>query len=272
MSENPLHEPILTWFDACARDLPWRRPDCTPWGVLVSEIMLQQTPVTRVLPLWQHWLARWPTPADLAAEAPGEAVLMWGRLGYPRRALRLHAAAVTIVERHDGQVPDDHDALLALPGIGGYTAAAVASFAFGRRHPVLDTNVRRLLARAVAGTAQPATASPTRSESDLAVRLLPEHAARAARWAAATMELGALVCTARAPAVPALPGERAVRLAAGGGTTGRRAGTGEPALRGHRPLDAGTAAGRGPGRRRSGHPRRTAARRPGRPAARPDPA
>ena len=176
--------------------------------MLVSEIMLQQTPVVRVLPSWQHWLTRWPTPADLAAEAPGEAVLMWGRLGYPRRALRLHAAAAAIVQRHGGQVPDDHGALLALPGIGDYTAAAVASFAFGARHAVLDTNVRRVLARAVAGLARPATASATRAEVELAVRQLPAEADRAARWAAATMELGALVCTARTPACHACPVRR----------------------------------------------------------------
>src|ERR687886_2138695 len=124
---------VLAWYDANARDLPWRAPERTPWGVLVSEIMLQQTPVVRVLPAWDRWMRRWPAPAALAAEAPGEAIRMWDRLGYPRRALRLHAAAVAIVERHDGEVPDDHAALLALPGVGAYTAAAIASLAFGQR-------------------------------------------------------------------------------------------------------------------------------------------
>ncbi len=189
---------MLAWYEANARDLPWRAPGRTPWGVLVSEVMLQQTPVVRVLPAWQRWMERWPRPADLAAEAPGEAIRMWERLGYPRRALRLHAAATAIVERHDGEVPDDHAALLALPGIGTYTAAAVASFAFGRRHAVVDTNVRRVLARIVTGTRYPAPAL-TAAETALAERLLPGEPAVAARWAVASMELGALVCTARAP-------------------------------------------------------------------------
>ena len=131
-------------------------PDASAWSVLVSEFMLQQTPVARVLPVHDAWMARWPTPAALAAEPTGEAVRMWGRLGYPRRALRLHAAAVAIVERHGGEVPAAYDELLALPGVGDYTAAAVASFAFGRRHAVLDTNVRRVLARACRGSSSPA--------------------------------------------------------------------------------------------------------------------
>ncbi len=142
-------EPVVAWFAQAGRDLPWRRPDCSPWGVLVSEVMLQQTPVARVLPQWEAWMRRWPTPSDLAREAPGEAVRAWHRLGYPRRALNLHAAAAAITERHGGIVPSDVDALLQLPGVGDYTARAVASFAFGLRHPVVDTNVRRVIARAV---------------------------------------------------------------------------------------------------------------------------
>src|SRR5687767_12650160 len=152
---SSLVAPILGWYDAHARDLPWRRPAASAWSVLVSEFMLQQTPVSRVLPVHEAWLDRWPTPADLAAEPTGEAVRAWGRLGYPRRALRLHAAAVAVVERHGGVVPDAYDDLIALPGVGDYTAAAVASFAYGRRHVVLDTNVRRVLARAVSGAELP---------------------------------------------------------------------------------------------------------------------
>ncbi len=124
-------EPVLTWYARNARDLPWRAPDATPWAVLVSEIMLQQTPVARVLPEYLSWMARWPTPAALAAAPAGEAIRQWGRLGYPRRALRLHETATILVARHGGTVPADLDALRALPGIGSYTAAAVASFAFG---------------------------------------------------------------------------------------------------------------------------------------------
>jgi A/G-specific adenine glycosylase len=193
-----LHEPVLQWYDANARVLPWREPGAGAWAVMVSEFMLQQTPVVRVLPAYQAWLERWPKPVDLAVEPPGEAVRAWDRLGYPRRALRLHAAAQAIVERHGGEVPDDHAALLALPGVGTYTAAAIASFAFGQRHAVVDTNVRRVLARALTGVAQPSI-SPTAADQRLAASALPADDPTAARWAVASMELGALVCTARTP-------------------------------------------------------------------------
>ncbi len=189
-----LHASIISWFDDAGRDLPWRR-DASPWAVMVSEFMLQQTPVSRVLPVYEAWIERWPTPADLAASSTGDAVRAWGRLGYPRRALRLHAAATTIVEQHAGKVPESHEALLALPGVGEYTAAAIASFAYGQRHVVLDTNVRRVFARIVSGEQFPAQ-SLTSAERELATSLMPEHDAH--RWAAATMELGALICTARA--------------------------------------------------------------------------
>jgi A/G-specific adenine glycosylase len=189
---------VLDWYDAAARDLPWRRPGVSAWAVLVSEMMLQQTPVARVLPAYGAWLARWPTPASCAAEPAGEAVRMWGKLGYPRRALRLHEAARAVVDRHGGVVPAELDELLALPGVGAYTARAVASFAYGRRHPVVDTNVRRVVARAVLGQGDAGPASTTR---DLAAveALLPVAPARAARFGVATMELGALVCTSRTP-------------------------------------------------------------------------
>ncbi|MGH3343709.1 MAG: A/G-specific adenine glycosylase [Carbonactinosporaceae bacterium] len=198
MTSASLVEPVLDWYQHHARDLPWRHDDASPWAILVSEFMLQQTPVARVLPAYQAWLARWPTPAALAAEPPGEAVRQWGRLGYPRRALRLHGAAVTIVECYGGRVPTSHDALRALPGVGSYTAAAVASFAFQQRHAVLDTNVRRLLARAVRGVGE-APQATTAAEQRLAERVLPDDPATAARWAVASMELAALVCTARSP-------------------------------------------------------------------------
>lgn len=195
---------MLDWYAGHARDLPWRRPDCSPWGVLVSEIMLQQTPVARVLPVWSSWLEHWPTPASLAAEPAGAAVRAWGRLGYPRRALRLHAAAVAIAASHDGEVPRTVGALRELPGVGDYTAAAVAAFAFGVRAAVVDTNVRRVLARALTGQALPA---PTlrRSEVELATGVLPADAADATRWNVAVMELGALVCRARSPTCARCP-------------------------------------------------------------------
>ncbi len=201
---TPYAEPVLAWYTRNARDLPWRAPGATPWSVLVSEIMLQQTPVARVLPEYLRWLARWPTPAALAAEPAGEAIRQWGRLGYPRRALRLHETATIVTTRHGGKVPADRDALLALPGIGSYTAAAVASFAFGQRHAVLDTNVRRVLARLIAGQPVPA-ATPSTAERRLAESLLPAEPAVAARWSVAVMELGALVCTAANPQCGACP-------------------------------------------------------------------
>jgi A/G-specific adenine glycosylase len=195
---------LLEWYDEHARDLPWREPSASPWAVLVSEFMLQQTPVSRVLPVYEQWLEAWPTPADLAAVPTGEAVRAWGRLGYPRRALRLHAAATAIVHGHEGQVPEDYESLLALPGVGDYTAAAVASFAYQRRHVVLDTNVRRVLARTVRGVEFPATAV-SRAERDLAASLLPDDGPTAAAWAVATMELGAVVCQAGSPRCAACP-------------------------------------------------------------------
>lgn len=193
-----LHQSMDRWFSEVARILPWRSPDCSPWGILVSEVMLQQTPVVRVLPVWRDWMERWPEPADLAKQPSGEAVRHWGRLGYPRRALRLHAAAVAIVGEHGGRVPDTHASLLSLPGVGDYTAAAVAAFAFGRRETVVDTNIRRVHARLVSGLALPAP-SLTASEMRLAESLMPDDVGLSVRWNASVMELGALVCTARSP-------------------------------------------------------------------------
>ena len=195
---------ILTWYAGHARDLPWRRPGASPWAIMVSEFMLQQTPVERVRGPWQAWMERWPTPASLAAAAPGDAVRAWGRLGYPRRALRLHQAAQMIMNDFDGQVPQDREALLRLPGVGSYTAAAIGSFAYGRREIVLDTNVRRLLARLVHGVAFPNSAS-TERERALAEELAPRNPQRAARWAIASMELGALLCRARNPSCDDCP-------------------------------------------------------------------
>lgn len=195
---------VCDWYRANGRDLPWRRPGTSPWAVLVSEVMSQQTPVARVIGPWQEWMQRWPTPDDLAEEEPSAAVAAWGRLGYPRRALRLHACAVAIATRHGGVVPSTFHELVALPGIGDYTAAAVVSFAFGGRATVLDTNVRRVLARAAGGVANCPT-SVRRSERVLADALVPAEDARAALWAVASMELGALVCTARSPQCPICP-------------------------------------------------------------------
>lgn len=199
-----LQRTVLDWYAVHARELPWRDPSCSPWGVLLSEVMAQQTPLARVEPAWREWMSRWPTPAALAAESPGEVVRAWGRLGYPRRALRLREAAAAIVEHHDGEVPHTEAELKALPGIGDYTAAAVVAFAFGGRSVVVDTNVRRVEARVVTGVEQ-AAPSLNRAELELAASLVPESAQESAVWNVAVMELGALVCTARAPRCDVCP-------------------------------------------------------------------
>ncbi|MDQ1215568.1 MULTISPECIES: A/G-specific adenine glycosylase [Microbacterium] len=214
-----LASPLIAWYRDNARDLPWRRPGFGAWGTLVSEFMLQQTPVARVIPLLEAWLERWPTPADLAAAAPADAVRQWANLGYPRRALWLHRAAVEIRDRHAGVVPRDVDDLLALTGIGDYTARAVAVFAYGDRHPVVDTNTRRVLARAVQGRSQPGPAAK-RDLVDM-TEILPDDIAASAVVNAAAMELGALVCTARVPRCDACPlADRCAWRAAGYPDTG----------------------------------------------------
>ena len=184
---------VLRWFDENKRDLPWR--NTSPWGVMVSEYMLQQTPVNRVLPIWTEWLSRWPTPQDLALAKKGDVITAWGRLGYPRRALRLHEAAGVITKKFDNQVPRAMEDLQSLPGVGDYTAAAIAAFAYNESTLVLDVNIRRLFARVIDGD-QFATSAPSKIERKLRYELIPSDGAK---WAAATMELGALICTARNP-------------------------------------------------------------------------
>lgn len=206
---------VIAWYRAHARDLPWRRPGTSPYAVLVCEVMSQQTPVERVLPAWHEWLRRWPEPAGLAAADTGEVLRVWGSLGYPRRALRLIEMARTVVEQHGGVLPEDAEALLALPGVGPYTAGAVLAFAHGRRALTLDTNVRRVLARAHAGEAL-APPSLSRAETARAESLQPGSDAEGAAWSAAVMELGALVCTSRAPRCEQCPWQqRCAWLAAG---------------------------------------------------------
>ncbi|RRQ25974.1 A/G-specific adenine glycosylase [Rhodococcus sp. Eu-32] len=190
---------LLGWFDTEERDLPWRRPGVTAWQILMSEIMLQQTPVSRVAPIWAEWVQRWPVPSKMAASSQAEVLRAWGKLGYPRRALRLHECAGVLAAEHGDVVPDDVDTLLSLPGIGAYTARAVACFAYGQRVPVVDTNVRRVVARAAHGAAEPGNPSTTRDLADVEA-ILPIERTRAARCSAALMELGALICTAKNPA------------------------------------------------------------------------
>ena len=191
---SSLHQPVRTWYKKNKRDLPWRSTDA--WGVLVSEIMLQQTPVARVLPIYIEWMKRWPTPAALAAATPAQIITAWGRLGYPRRALRLHECAKVISTQYKGRIPDTQSELRELPGIGDYTSAAIIAFAFDGRSLVLDINIRRLFARVIDGVEVP-TAAPTKSERQDRERLIPAKNPHV--WAAATMELGALICTAKNP-------------------------------------------------------------------------
>ncbi len=197
---NTLEKPIVGWFKRNKRDLPWR--DTSPWGVMVSEYMLQQTPVNRVLPKWHEWMQRWPSAKDLAAATPAQVITAWGRLGYPRRALRLHAAAAIIAQDFNNTVPQDVDRLHLLPGVGEYTAAAIAAFAFEQRTLVMDVNIRRVLTRAIDGQEHPKP-TPTIKEKSRRLALLPKENAHI--WAAATMELGALVCTSKNPSCELCP-------------------------------------------------------------------
>jgi A/G-specific adenine glycosylase len=188
---------LLEWYDRSRRDLPWREPGVSAWQILVSEFMLQQTPVARVLPIWTEWVRRWPTPSATAAASAADVLRAWGKLGYPRRAKRLHECATVIARDHGDVVPDDVETLLSLPGIGSYTARAVACFAYHQRVPVVDTNVRRVVARAVHGRADAGAPSAARDHADISA-LLPNDET-APRFSIALMELGATVCTARTP-------------------------------------------------------------------------
>jgi A/G-specific adenine glycosylase len=188
---------LIDWYGRSRRDLPWREPDVTAWQILVSEFMLQQTPVARVLSLWPDWVRRWPTPSATAGASVADVLRAWGKLGYPRRAKRLHECATVIARDHNDVVPDDVDALLRLPGVGSYTARAIACFAYRRPVPVVDTNVRRVVARAVHGRADAGAPSAARDHADVSA-LLPDDET-APQFSMALMELGAIVCTARAP-------------------------------------------------------------------------
>jgi A/G-specific adenine glycosylase len=188
---------LVDWYSHARRELPWRKPDVTAWQILVSEFMLQQTPVARVAPIWLDWVARWPTPSATAAASAADVLRAWGKLGYPRRAKRLHECAIAIATEHDDRVPDDVEVLLTLPGVGAYTARAVACFAYRQGVPVVDTNVRRVVARAVHGLADAGNPSATRDMADVAALLPNDDTAPV--FSAALMELGATVCTARSP-------------------------------------------------------------------------
>jgi A/G-specific adenine glycosylase len=206
-----LGEQLLSWGDEVRRDLPWRRTR-DPWAVLVSELMLQQTQVARVVPRYEAFLAQLPTPQACADAALGEVLRLWEGLGYNRRARNLHLAAVQVVERHEGRLPDDLDGLLALPGVGPYTARAVLAFAFERDHGVLDTNAARVLSRAVA-----ARRLAPREAQELADELVP--LGRGWPWNQSVLDLGATICVKRSPRCGICPLADACAWAAAGWPT-----------------------------------------------------
>lgn len=189
----------MEWYRLHRRDLPMRADDVSPWGTLVFEVMSQQTPIPRVQPIWERWMSLWPTPADLAKASPAEVLVEWSHLGYPSRALRLRDCALSITHDFGGVLPSTYEALLELPGIGPYTASAIASFQFHQRVPVLDTNIRRVFARICDGVEFARRSAPSRFEFAAAMEWLPEDGAECALWNVAIMEFGALVCTQRSP-------------------------------------------------------------------------
>jgi A/G-specific adenine glycosylase len=195
-----LQTALQEWGEVARRDLPWRRTR-DPWAILVSEVMLAQTQVARVIPKWEGFLARWPNPARCAAAPVGEVIAAWNGLGYNRRAVFLHGAAVAIATTHQGVVPADRAALMALPGVGAYTARAVQAFAFDHPVGVVDTNAARVLARAVAGRRLDG-----RAVQELADRMVPAGPSGSGwAWNQAMLDLGAGVCTARRPACHSCP-------------------------------------------------------------------
>lgn len=196
---SQLREELTQWFDYAGRDLPMRSPAVSAWGTLVFEVMSQQTPIPRVQPVWLAWMERWPTVHDLAQASKADILVAWDRLGYPSRALRLKECAEAVVARFDGELPSTVEELIALPGVGPYTASAVASFHFHQPVPVLDTNIRRVLGRVFAGRELPPPSAPGAAEISTARHLTPADGDEAAHWNVSVMEFGALVCTAKRP-------------------------------------------------------------------------
>jgi len=190
---------LLAWYKRNGRDLPWRDTR-NPYAILVSEIMLQQTQVSRVLEYYPRFMARFPTIDALARARPKAVMEQWEGLGYYARARNLHKLALEVTRRHDGTLPEKPEDLQTLPGVGRYTAGAVACFAYEKPVPAVDTNVRRVLGRVFWGEG--------RREKDIwriAENLVPKNGERAWRFNQALMELGALVCTAKKPRCPECP-------------------------------------------------------------------
>lgn len=228
-----VREPLGQWWDANARDLPWRFGRTDAWGILVSEVMSQQTQMGRVVPYWTAWMRCWPSPVQLASASTADVVTAWGRLGYPKRALRLQACARVVVDDYDNQLPKTYKELTSLPGVGDYTACAVMSFAFGEPVAVIDTNIRRVLSRVFLAK-ESIGGSASREERQLADIVLASQAEPGqvassmhstahsssgssvdssahlvsmtpSIWNQAVMELGALVCKASRPDCESCP-------------------------------------------------------------------
>lgn len=197
-----IHDRLIAWYCANRRDLPWRNTR-DPYRILVSEVMLQQTQVERVIPKYHEFLERFPTIEALAAAPTAEVIRAWAGLGYNRRALNLQLTAQAVVERHDGVMPRDLDALLALPGIGRYTAGAILCFAYEEDVGFVDTNIRRVLHRLCLGPELPEPLASERDIQQFAECLVP--ASRGYEWNQALMEFGAVQCTARKPACLVCP-------------------------------------------------------------------
>ena len=217
MSAAPLPAPgarrrfrhaLLAWYDVHGRDLPWRKTS-DPYHILVSEIMLQQTQVDRVLPKYAEWLTKYPSFQALASARISDVTTTWRPLGYNIRPRRLHAIAREAVERYDGQLPSDEATLLSFKGIGRYTAAAIRSFAFGQRAAIVDTNVARVLLRVFVGQGDPKAHAMRRHLWDVSEALVPRT--RVFDFNQALMDLGALVCVARKPKCLVCPMQKLCR-------------------------------------------------------------
>jgi A/G-specific adenine glycosylase len=199
---------LLTWYRKHGRDLPWRKTD-NPYHILVSEIMLQQTQVDRVLPKYYEWLERYPSFEALAAASENEVTAVWYPLGYNIRPKRLHSIAREAVSRFGGQLPCDQETLLSFKGIGRYTAGAIRSFAFRERAAIVDTNVARVLARVFLGRMQAKEAAMQRRLWHLSEALVPRR--HVFDFNQALMDFGAMVCIARKPRCRTCPLQRQCR-------------------------------------------------------------
>lgn len=220
-----MRDAILAWYEARGRRLAFRTTR-DPYAVLVSELMAQQTQAARAAEAWTTWMARFPTVESLAAASPADALRAWAGLGYNRRAVNLHRAARAIVTDHGGRVPDTVEALMTLPGVGPYTARAVAAIAFGRRVGAVDTNVRRVLGRVLADDGVPPGPAELQALADAAV---PDG--RAGDWTHALMDIGAGSCRPRRPDCAPCPASTWCRYASAQETADRRGGAARPASR-----------------------------------------